>query len=304
MIIIPDHFARDIITYHSEEGERWLQRLPTVLAACEARWNISIGAPFPNLSFHYAAPATRADGRLVVVKAHAPTDEFPLESEALRLFGGRGMAELLACDDENKVMLLEALQPGALLKQVEDDAEATSIAAAVMRQFWRPAPANHPFPTVADWGRGFTRLREHYAGGNGPFPPRLLDEAEHLFADLSASMAEPVLLHGDLHHDNILAAQRQPWLAIDPKGLVGEPAYETGALLRNPLPELLQTLQPGRILAHRIDQLAEELSLNRARIRGWALAQAVLSAWWNVEDEDLIGSQAILCAELLASIPG
>lgn len=303
MFVIPDEFARARIAYQGEDGARWISALPTVLAACEARWNITIGAPFPNLSYNYVASATRADGSPVVVKACIPTGEYPQESAALRLFGGRGMAELLACDDADEVMLLEALQPGMLLASIEDDALATSIAARVMRQFWRPVPAGHPFPTVADWGRGFSRLREHYAGGSGPFPPRLLEEAETLFADLGSSMDAPALLHGDLHHDNILAGQRLPWLAIDPKGLVGEPAYETGALLRNPLPQLLQTLQPARILARRIDQLAEELALDRARIRGWGLAQAVLSAWWSVEDEGLIGSQALLCAELLASIP-
>ena len=129
-----------------------------------------------------------------------------------------------------------------------------------------------------------------------------IEEAETLFAELSASMAAPVLLHGDLHHDNILAAQRHPWLAIDPKGLIGEQAYETGALLRNPLQQLLQVPQPSRILSRRIDQLAEELALDRMRIRGWGLAQAVLSAWWSVEDHGLIGRNAIICAELLASI--
>ena len=302
MVVIPETFARDIILYHGEDGERWMSHLPAILAACEERWKITIGAPFANLSYHYVTSATRADGSPVVVKASAPTDEFQQESEALRLFGGRGMVELLARDDASEVMLLEALQPGTLLASIEDDGLATSIAASVMRQFWRPVPADHPFPTVADWGRGFSRLREHYDGGCGPFPPRLLEQAETLFADLCASMDAPVLLHGDLHHDNILAGQRLPWLAIDPKGLVGEPAYETGALLRNPLTGLLQMPQPARILARRIDQLAEESGLDRARIRGWGLAQAVLSAWWNVEDEGAIGSEALLCAELLASL--
>ena len=78
-------------------------------------------------------------------------------------------------------------------------------------------------------------------------------------------MAPPVVLHGDLHHFNILAAERQPWLAIDPKGVVGEPVYETGALLRNPWPDLLSLPDPGRILARRVDQLAEELGFDRAR---------------------------------------
>jgi streptomycin 6-kinase len=166
----------------------------------------------------------------------------------------------------------------------------------------RVMPENYPFPTVYDWGKGFLRLRRRYHGGCGPFPRALLEEAETLFAELSASMAPPVLLHGDLHHDNILATQRQPWLAIDPKGLVGEPAYETGALLRNPLPQLLQYPEPGRILTRRIDQLAEELGLDRVRIRGWGLAQQVLFMWWSVEDEHSFSEDQLIYANLLASI--
>jgi streptomycin 6-kinase len=302
MFAIPDDFSQAMVTLHGAEGVDWLNRLPEILATCEQQWSITIGAPFPNLSYHYVAQATRADGNLAVVKVCSPTGEFTQEAEALRLFAGQGMAQVLERSDDHEALLLEALQPGTPLSSVEDDEAATSIAASVMRQFWRPVPPEHPFPTVADWGRGFSRLREHYEGGHGPFPPRLLEQAETLFADLSASMAEPVLLHDDLHHENILAAERQPWLAIDPKGLVGEPAYETGALLRNPLPALLQRPQPARMLARRVAQLAEELGLDRARVRGWGLAQAVLSAWWSVEDHGRIGSNAIICAELLASI--
>jgi streptomycin 6-kinase len=202
-------------------------------------------------------------------------------------------------------MLLEYLQPGTLLSTLEDDVKATSIAASVMRQMWRPLPPEHPFPSVSDWGKGFVRLRQHYQGGNGPFSPALLAEAETLFAELTASMAEPVLLHGDLHHENILAATRQPWLAIDPKGLIGEPAYETGALLRNQLSVVLDSSQPRRIMARRVDQLVEELSLERARVRGWGLAQAVLSVWWNIEDFGVLEDYdmaTLACAELLAAI--
>ena len=115
-------------------------------------------------------------------------------------------------------------------------------------------------------------------------------------------MAEPMLLHGDLHHDNILSAERQPWLAIDPKGIVGEPAYEVGALLRNPWSVLLDMPQPGRILARRVDQLAEELGFDRARIVGWGIAQAVLSAWWCLEDHYPGWEFSIGCAELLAEL--
>ena len=305
MFIIPETFARFMVTLYGEEGRAWIERLPAMLAACERRWNITIEPPFDDLSFHYVAPAVCADGTPVVVKASPPNGEFAHQFEALRLFDGRGMVRLLASDATDKVMLLERLLPGTRLTTVENDEKAISIAASVMRQIWRPAPEQHPFPTVQDWGRGFTRLRAHYGGGSGPFPAALLERAERLFAELSASMAAPMLLHGDLHQENILAAQRQPWLAIDPKGLIGEPAYETGAVLRNALSPALPIQQLGRILARRVDQLAGELGLDRARVRDWGLAQAVLSVWWDIEDFGSFSQwsqEALTCAELLAAL--
>jgi streptomycin 6-kinase len=303
MFVIPDDFARKMIELGGEAGRAWIERLPTILAACEQRWGITIGLPF-DLSFNYVAPAICSDGTPVVVKACLPDGE-STQVEALRLFAGRGMVLLLECDEGDEVMLLERLRPGTLLSAVEDEEKATSIAASVMRQLWRPVLQEHPFPTVFDWGKGFVRLRQHYEGKCGPFPPALLEVAETLFAELSASMAEPVLLHGDLHHENILAAERKSWLAIDPKGLVGEPAYETGALLRNQLSVVLKDPHPERVMARRVDQLAEELGLDRARVRGWGLAQAVLSVWWSMEDfgrlEDY-DMETLACAELLVAI--
>jgi streptomycin 6-kinase len=156
----------------------------------------------------------------------------------------------------------------------------------MMHQLWRPAPADHSFPTVADWGRGFARLRAEFNGRTGPFPAKVVDKAEQLFAGLLASAAAPVLLHGDLHHENILQAKRRPWLAIDPKGVVGEPAYEVGALLRNPIPHMFEESPDNlrRRQARRLDILAEMLNIDRQRLWGWSLAQAVLSAWWSYED--------------------
>jgi len=302
MTLIPDTFAHTMKALHGDEGVAWLERLPSILLACERRWHITVQGPFANLSFHYVARAIRADGTPVVIKACSPTNEFVQEAEALRLFGGRGMVQLRASDADDEVMLLEYLHPGTPLLAIEDDELATSIAADVMSQFWCPAPAQHPFPTVQDWGRGFTRLHQHYEDGYGPFPRKLLDEAEALYAELSASMTMPMLLHGDLHHENILAATRAPWLAIDPKGLIGEPAYEVGAWLRNPLPQLLQMPHPGRVLARRMDQFVGLLCLDHARVRGWALAQAMLSAWWSVEDFGEISREMLTCVELLAAI--
>jgi streptomycin 6-kinase len=304
MFIIPDDFIEQASAFHGEKGLDWLRRLPTILINCEQRWGLTIAQPFAyeSYAYHYVAPATRSNGQAVVVKAHAPTNEFVQEAEALRLCAGHGMARLLDYDMHDRVLLLERLLPGTPLLEIEDDEEATSYAAGVMRQLWRPVPAGHPFPSVADWGQGFQRLRQHYAGNSGPFPPALLAEAESLYAEMTASMTEHVLLHGDLHHENILTAEREPWLAIDPKGLVGEPAYETGALLRNRHPDLHELAGARKILARRIDILAEELDLSRTRVRNWAVAQAVLALWWTIEDGGDIEEVGLTCAKLLAEI--
>ena len=304
MFVIPEDFIRKASAFHGEDGLAWIGLLPTILANCEQRWKLTFAPPFAYQSYahHYIAPAIRSDGTAVVVKVHAPTNEFIQEVEALRLFDGRGMVRLLESDKNDRALLLERLEPGTPLSELEDDDEATTQAAAVMRQLWRPVPPGHPFPSVIDWGRGFLRLRQRYEGRNGPFSAALLAEAETLYAELSDSMADPVLLHGDLHHENILAARRVPWLAIDPKGVIGEPAYETGALLRNRLPDLRDTRQAVCALSRRIDLLTEALDLDRTRVRDWAMAQAVLSAWWTIEDTGDIPEDGLACAELLAAI--
>jgi streptomycin 6-kinase len=303
MFHIPDYFAREMLALHGgEDGRAWLERLPTILATCEVRWGLKIGAPFPNLSFNYVAPATYSGGSRAIVKVCSPTYEYVTERDALRHFDGHGMARLLACDDASEALLLEYLSPGTLLRDVEDDEAATSHAAGVMRALWRPAPQEHHFPTVQKWGLGFGRFRRRFDGSTGPIPPALFDKGEALYQQLCESMTESALLHGDLHHDNILAAERAPWLAIDPKGVIGEPAYETGALLRNPYPAILEQPQPGRILARRMAQLSEDLGFDRQRVRDWAVAQAVLSAVWGMEDFDTVPHEMIAIAELLAAL--
>lgn len=290
-----------MLAVYGERGGAWLERLPDIVQSCAERWNLRVSAPFPNLTYNFVALAELDDGTRVVLKVGVPNPELLAELAALGHFDGRGSVRLLAADVDAGAMLLERVEPGTPLFDLADDESATSIAAGVMRQLWRPAPVDHPFPTVARWGEGFKRLRTRFPDG-GPFLRPLLEQAESLFAELLASSAPPVVLHGDLHHWNILRAGRDRWLAIDPKGVVGEPAYEVGAFLRNPLPYLLERPNPAGVTARRIAQLSEALGFDRERVRSWGLAQAVLSAWWCVEDGVECFDQAIACAELLARI--
>jgi streptomycin 6-kinase len=299
---IPEGFARTIIELHGAAGAGWLERLPSLIARCEERWSLEVKPPFPELSFNYVASALRADSVVAVLKLSFPGDTgFEREAEALRLFEGRGAARLFELDLERGAMLLERLESGVPLTTVEDDEEATSIAAGVLRRLWRPAPQNHPFLSVSDRARGFERLRRNFGGETGPMPAALVEEAEALFAELLASQDEPALLHGDLHHQNVLAAQREPWLAIDPKGVVGEPAYDTAALLHNPV-EILKAPRPAKLLRRRIDLLSDELELDRTRIRGWGIAGAVLAAYWGLEDSGHVWEEALAFARLLSEI--
>jgi streptomycin 6-kinase len=303
MFFIPEEFARTTVALHGDAGRLWLDGLHALVEECAARWSLKVGPPFPHLSYNYAAPAEGAGGERLVLKLGVPVRELLSEIAALRVFDGRGAARLFESDAARGALLLERLEPGTQIVPLreEDDAAATEAAASVMRKLRRAAPETHSFPTAADWGLGFARCRAYFDAGTGPFPHSLFDEGEALYAELLASSAAPVLLHGDLHHGNVLAATREPWLAIDPKGLIGEPAYEVGALLRNPLPQLLRWTQPVRLTERRIAQLSEELGLERARVRGWGLAQAVLSAWWSIEDEGKLGEFGFAAAEVLAA---
>lgn len=301
LLKIPPDFARRMAEMFGDDGRRWLARLPAWLDDYAQRWSLRLLPPFAELSYNYVLPVIQANGETAVLKIGYPRPELTREIAALRLYNGRGMVNLLAADPPGGAMLLEQAQPGTMLLDWHDDEAATRVAAQVMAELWRPLPADHTFQPVTDWLDGLAALRREFAGGSGPFPSRLVVLAEKLSADLLATAAAPVLLHGDLHHYNILAAQRQPWLAIDPKGVYGEPAYDVGAWLRNPL-DLLQWPQLGQLLAQRVAIFSEMLSLDRQRLVGWGVAQAVLSAWWSYEDHGQGWETAVTCAERLAEL--
>lgn len=301
---VPETLVTSTIKMRGEAGAGWLKRLPEIVAELERRWSLETGPPFPGIWINWVAPATCADGAPAVLKLSFPGDkEFSTEAEALKLFDGRGMIRLLRLEPKAGAMLLERCEPGKPLTSVGDDEQATIIAAGVMNELWRPVPPEHPFPSVADWAKGFDRLRRRYEGGTGPMPETLVEHAEKLFAELIASQTETFLLHGDLHHENILSARRQPWLAIDPKGVVGERAYDTAALLHNPV-HILRNPEPGRLLQRRIDLLSERLALDRSRVRGWGLAQAVLAAYWGLEDSGRVWEEALAFAGLIKATGG
>ena len=211
MFRIPAEFSKVILNLHGQAGKEWLSQLAGHLAYVERRWDIRAEDPLEPLAYSYVAPAAMANGTKAIVKLAFP-DPVPLrEAEALRLFGGRASVLLLDAETAVSALLLEKLIPGSPLSAVENDEKATSIAVGVISRLGAPVPQAHSFRTVADRAGDLRHLRNLFGGGTGPFPSDLVGLAEGLFKELIASMALPMVLHGDLHHDNVLSAERGPW---------------------------------------------------------------------------------------------
>jgi streptomycin 6-kinase len=300
---IPNHLIATVSAEFGEAGVEWSRNLPRLLGELCQILHVTLDSPFPSLSFNCVAPGIRSDGLEVVLKVGVPTREVEAEIAALRLWAGNGCVELLEAIPEKGALLLERLRPGTPLAAVDDEDLSVVVVADIMRQLWRPPPEGHSFPTVSDWGKNFHLLRECFGGTTGPFPAYLVERAEALFEELGATMGPALVLHGDLHPLNICRAERQPWLAIDPKGVVGEAEYEVGAFLRNPLPELLLRAHPEKVLRRRVEGFVERLGLDRGRVVAWNFAQAVLAAWWDYHPDGSGWRTTLAYAELAAQLP-
>lgn len=297
-----EEFRSKIIALRGNLGKEWLQNLPDIIKDYEQRWGITCLPPFP-LSYNYVAPATTQDGRNVVLKISFPENQaFPFEVEALDFYSGDGAIEVLKEDIKNGVILLEKAEPGTRLRDISDE-EQIRIASDVMKRLHKPvseSTASH-FPTISDWAKAFDRYRDKFSKSPGPVPQWMFDKAEEIFEEFPKAKNEHVLLHGDLHSDNILSSSRG-WLAIDPKGVIGEREFELGTYLRNPLYDYPKGSDYEELEKARILQFAEGLGFDKDRILSWAFANAVISLLWFIEDENYFKEIYVLNAELLNGI--
>jgi streptomycin 6-kinase len=280
---LPDAFAVRIERIYGPAGRAWLAGLPDLIAHYARLWSLRELTPYEP-SYNYIVGAETVSGARVVLKLAFPNPEFTTEVAALALYAGSGAARLLEAEPDAGALLIERVVPGTPLLSVADDEQATLICAHSMQRLWRPLPASHPFPTLHRWSRSLHDRAEGRVAS--ALPPDLLRHAWRTFHDLIDSSAPPVLLHGDLHYWNLLLSGSEEWLAIDPKGVAGEPVYDTGAWLRNPIPEIRSLPDLDQVLGRRVRQFAEILGFDRQRIAAWGFAQEVLSACWSEEDDE------------------
>ena len=299
-VYLPDKFRQNITDLHGEKGVQWLNNLPNLITEIAENWSLALEDSFPNLSYNYVSPCICADGTKAVLKIGFNQADSIIFSEVkfLKLLDGNGIVKLLRFDKNYCALLLERLIPGENLKRIcqIDDEQATRIAIEVMRRLQCKPPETLEFPTLENWMSGLqTAAKVNFA-------PRLVAKARNYFEELSDASEQNLLLHGDLHHENILSAEREPFLAIDPKGVIGDIGYEISVFLNNQR-RLIRTRQNlSQILARRVEQFAQSFEIEPQMLRKWAFTQAVLSAWWVFEDTGTVSEKWTTYAEIWEEI--
>ncbi len=274
-------------------GAEWLERLPRLVAECAEGWSLRVGDPYAGGNVAWVAPVELVDGTPAVLKVNFPEPESEREGDALDFWAGAGAVRLLAEDKSRRALLLERCVPGTQLWVGPEDRETLRVAAGVLRALWRPPPAGHRFRALADLAASWAEeLPATWEREGRPYDRALLDDAVAFLRDAGPAQGEQVVVHQDFHSGNVLRATREPWLAIDPKPVVGEREFDTASLLRDRRWELRTDPQPEARIRRRLDFLAAELDLDRERMRGWGIAHAL--AWGS--DAEMISSARWLAA--------
>lgn len=278
-LTIPDPLAAACLM--TPERAAWLARVPDTLRHLERRWSLTLGDPFDDeeLSCAWLAPATLADGTAAVLKLAMPHMEGEQEIDGLRFWDGDPTVRLLEADDDLGAMLLERCQPGTKLRTL-DESEQDVVVARLLRRLWRLPPAPHRFRPLSALTSFWTNETLARAGD---WPDaELVREGLRLFDELPRSADEDVLLATDLHAGNVLRASREPWLVIDPKPFVGDPAYDATQHLFN---------CGGRLasdLVGTIRRLADLLEVDHQRVRLWTFARAAAEPREDWSDDRLL----------------
>ena len=271
----PAPFAANVAAYGGEGGKRWLARLPTLVAAAVRHWRIECLAPLPNLSFNYLASGRR-DGDGVVVKFIWEQKALTGEAGWLALQRNRGAVRLRDWNGEFGALLMDRLLPGTPATDLPER-DATAVLGTLIAALTRRKAAGVDLPSIASWFAdlpGFVAQPPPGIGGSR------IDAARGIADELAGSAPSESLLHGDLHHDNVIAGS-DGWRVIDPKGVTGDPAHECAAMLRNGLSDVAHRALP-RLVGARLEILADCTGFEPARIAGWGYAQTVLACCWSV----------------------
>lgn len=277
MIEVPEAFARSTVEREGELGAAWIAELPRIVDELLGQWECVSDGAVMHGGVGIIVPVRRRADEAAVLKVSFPHPGNVHEPDAFAAWGGRGAVLLHERDDARFAMLLERVRTSTLA-EVEDGDEVVTVAGRINHRLAIPAPPGLPrLGEQADaWEEQLRRDAEELTHTLSRY---VVDAAVATVRELGPSQPD-TLIHGDLHARNILAAEREPWLAVDPKGYAGDPCYDGGTLLKSRAPALLAADDMGKA-AHRIlDVFAEAAEVDRARVQRWAQFHAVQAAFW------------------------
>jgi streptomycin 6-kinase len=295
VIHVPEQLAASQEKFNGDEGRAFIARLPRLAETFLERWELRPDGPSMYGVCALVLPVLRADGTPAVLKLQLMDEESEGEPVALRAWNGDGAVRLLDHDPVSGTLLLERLDPSRMLSHVPDTREAVLVIARLLAHLTAlPAPP------------GLRRLGDiaHAMLERTPRALRRVPDpgTRRLLADCAAAVREVAdepgdrLLHWDLHYDNVLAADRADWLAIDPKPLAGDPGFEL-------FPALANRFAPDEI-HYRFDALTDTLALDRPRTHAWTLARVLQTSLWNLEAGDPLPEEHLEIARRVREIRG
>ncbi|WP_069886463.1 aminoglycoside phosphotransferase family protein [Streptomyces luteocolor] len=289
-IRIPDELVESQHTYAGEPGRAFIAALPERVRETVGRWDLTVdGAPLHGMAA-LVLPVRRADGTPAAVKFQILDEETEGEPVALRLWDGDGAVRLLDYDDAHGTMLLERLDSTRMLSTMADTHQAVLVIAELLARL-TAGPAPDGMRTLGDIA---AEMLDELPGALKAVP----DPAERAVVERCGGAVREVLgepgdrmLHWDLHFENVMAGGREPWLAIDPKPLAGDPGFDLWPALNN-------RFEPDDVL-WRFDAMTEVLGLDRERARAWTLGRVLQNALWEIEDGRSLDADDMEIARLL-----
>ena len=280
---LPADLVTHVTSMCGRNGAEWLDTLERTVKELERHWAIGVLEPFAAGEFNFVAPAVGDNGDRYVLKIAPPFDPVEIHGEAQYLRGrdGNGAVKLLAEDTARRAILLEHALPGKNLAEVfgNDQMSALNPAIDVLRSILSPAPEfRKGITTLDDWFDGLRRYP------STTFPADYAAKALSIYEELRDQRGRTFYLHGDFHPGNIVSSTRSPYLAIDPKGIIGHVGHDIGVFLNNF--HWWQETRPDirERLGLAVEQFASAFDIDPFELRQWAFAQMVLGAWWTFED--------------------
>lgn len=285
----PSNFKKNIKDLYGEEGADWLNKLPSLLSGIEEKYNLHFSHPAPQLSYHFVAVVNKRNSNDSYVLKMGPNSK-NLRREFYGLSSyTEGVPAVMDFFENENAYLMQNLFPGTSLSEfvLKNDLKSTQVIANLIQKLHRNQ--NKKFINH------FSHISEFMADTNilkNKIEAKCFSKWQSLLKDLTIKSKDDLILHGDLHHGNILK-HGEDWFAIDPQAIIGDPVYETASMIFNPIDKWSEIQNKKQLITNRIKVLSEILSFDAEKIKAWAFCKILLAAAWNYEDHNILSNELI-----------